>query len=94
MVLAGIFGESLHKEYGASQWEYVLPPCSPVEAADAYVVAVEAIKNIAHKHGLVATIFPVPFPSDRGDKAEVGGDTANERFSSQKSGQHIHVCPS
>lgn len=53
----GVLAESSHKEYGISQWEYVLPPYSPVEAVDAYVFAVETIKNIAHKHGLVASVF-------------------------------------
>lgn len=87
----GVLAESSHKEYGISQWEYVLPPYSPVEAVDAYVFSVETIKNIAHKHGLVATVFPVPYPNDGNEKPEADGSSKQERFSRQKNGQHIHI---
>lgn len=99
---AGILVESSHKEYGNSQWEYALPPFAPVESVDAYVFAVETIKNIACKHGLDATVFPVPYPDNgpkpaqEGDEAKKEGgqeeeDSKKERFSRQKNGQHIHV---
>lgn len=89
---AGIMVESSHKEYGNSQWEYVLPPYSPVESVDAYVFALETIRSIAFKHGLVATAFPTPYP-DNGADAEVaeGESKKKNRFSRQKNGQHIHV---
>ncbi|KAF4450363.1 hypothetical protein F53441_6487 [Fusarium austroafricanum] len=71
----GIEAEQVIKEYGTSAYEIPLPPLPPVEAVDAYYYTVELVKNVAHKHGLVATFYPTPY----------GGETG------QKSGQHIHI---
>jgi glutamine synthetase len=73
---AGIQVQQLIKEYGGSQWEIALPPLPPVESVDAYVYTRDLVKNIAHKHGIEATLFPAPFTSEeKGDK----------------SGEHIHM---
>lgn len=100
---AGIFVESSHKEFGSPQWEYVLPPYGPVESVDAYLFATETIKNIAHKHGLVASMYPTPYPSDEekplvdtvtqetGKEEDKAGDKRSEPISTAKSGQHVHI---
>ncbi|KAF4972237.1 hypothetical protein FSARC_1134 [Fusarium sarcochroum] len=72
---AGINIEQVVKEYGTSAYEVALPPLPPVEAVDVYVYSMEVIKNIAHKHGVVATFYPTPYDGSTG----------------QKNGQHIHV---
>lgn len=73
---AGIVVEQVTKEYGGSQWEFSLPPFAPVESVDAYVYAIETIRNIAHKHGLVASFYPKP---------DVGNGSGGTN------GQHIHI---
>jgi glutamine synthetase len=72
---ADIHIEQIIKEYGASQWEMALPPLPPLEAIDTYVYAREVIKNVAHKHGVVATFYPTPYTGDK----------------KQTTGQHIHI---
>ena len=72
---AGIFVEQVHKEYGVAQFEISLPPLPPVQSADACVFARETVKDIAHKHGLFATVHPDP-------TIEAPG---------AKTGQHIHI---
>jgi glutamine synthetase len=72
---AGIVIEQVIKEYGRSQWEVALPPLPPLESVDAYVYAKEVIKNVAHRHGMVATFSTNPAKEANG----------------QKSGQHIHM---
>ena len=42
-------------------FELVLMPMSPMEAADTFVYCHEAIKGIAHHHGVLATMHPKPF---------------------------------
>ncbi|KAK2612396.1 hypothetical protein QQS21_001660 [Conoideocrella luteorostrata] len=73
---ADICLEQVIKEYGESQWEIALPPLPPIQSVDIYVYATEVIRNIAYKHGVVATFYPTPSVDDT---------------SGQKSGQHIHV---
>ncbi|KAM0550344.1 hypothetical protein ACHAPJ_009015 [Fusarium lateritium] len=72
---AGINIEQVVKEYGTSAYEVALPPLPPLEAVDVYVYATEVIRNIAHKHGVVATFYPTPYDGSTG----------------QKNGQHIHI---
>ncbi|KAF5667205.1 fluG-like protein [Fusarium heterosporum] len=72
---AGVGVEQSVKEYGVSAYEIALSPLPPVEAIDAYVYATELIKNVAYKHGLVATFYPTPYDGDMG----------------QRSGEHIHI---
>lgn len=77
----GIDIEQIIKEFGPSQWEVALPPLPPLQAVDAYVYAREVIKNIAHKHGIVATFYPVLHSP--------GSSDANKE--TQTTGQHIHI---
>ncbi|KAM0354893.1 hypothetical protein ACHAPU_000730 [Fusarium lateritium] len=72
---AGVGVEQSVKEYGTSAYEIALSPLPPIEAVDAYVYATELIKNVAYKHGLVATFYPTPYDGDIG----------------QKNGEHIHI---
>lgn len=61
---AGILVEQVIKEMGPSQWEVALPPLPPVESVDAYMYARETIRNVAHKHNVVATFYPTPYVGD------------------------------
>jgi glutamine synthetase len=72
----GIICEQVHKEHGISQWEFSLPPMEPLKSVDALIYSREVIKNIAYKHGVVATTYPAPY-SGSGD--------------GQKSGLHLHI---
>lgn len=71
----GVRVEQTIKEYGISAYEVALAPLPPVEAVDAYVYASELIRNVAYKHGLLATFYPTPYEGDQG----------------QKNGEHIHI---
>lgn len=59
---AGIKVLKYHPE-GSNQgvFEIVLAPYPPMEAADAMIFCREAIKTVAKKHGLEATLMPAPF---------------------------------
>ena len=50
-----------HAEAAPGQWEFVLPPFSPLKAADKLYSAKTVIGNIAKKHGLKATCYPRPY---------------------------------
>ena len=74
----GVFVEGAFKEYGITQFEFALQPYPPVESVDTMIYAREVIKNVAAKHGIVATTFPTPFAGD--DPKHIA-----------KNGMHIHV---
>lgn len=57
----GVELQLYHAEAAPGQFEIVTGPLSPLEAADALVFTRETIKNIAHKHGLRATLAPRVF---------------------------------
>ena len=50
-----------HAEAAPGQWEFILPPFSPLEAVDKLYRARTVIGNIAKQHGLKATCYPRPF---------------------------------
>lgn len=59
---AGIKVTKYHPEDGIlGFFELVLAPLPPVEAADAMFFCHEAIKTIAQKHDLLATVYPTPY---------------------------------
>ncbi|KAE8146655.1 hypothetical protein BDV25DRAFT_47011 [Aspergillus avenaceus] len=68
---AGITLEHFHAEAAQGQWEFVLPPATPVEAVDMLIEARETIRSIAHAHGLHATLHPRISPVQAGTGAHV-----------------------
>ncbi|KAJ5087830.1 hypothetical protein N7456_011446 [Penicillium angulare] len=54
----GIMVQQFHAELAPGQWEFVLPPNSPLKALDTLVVARQALMKIASKHGYRATLHP------------------------------------
>lgn len=76
---AGIPIEQIHAEYGRNQFEFSLPPASPVQAADAVVLARIIVGIVARAHSLQASFSPSPFPG-------TVGNGAHQHFSLQKNG--------
>jgi glutamine synthetase len=58
----GIDLQQFHAESGPGQYEFVLPPQSPLAAIDALIQARQVISQIAALHNLRATLHPQPFP--------------------------------
>lgn len=67
----GIAVENLHTEAAPGQWEFVLPPDSPVKAIDMLLRARETIRNVARSSGLHATLHPRTSPDHAGTGAHV-----------------------
>jgi glutamine synthetase len=76
---AGVVIEQLHPEYGANQFEISLAPKSPVAAADQLVLTRIIVGRVARRHGLRASLSPVPF-------AGSVGSGAHQHFSLQHEG--------
>ncbi|GAA1275088.1 glutamine synthetase family protein [Arthrobacter pascens] len=76
---AGIPQEQIHAEYGRNQFEFSLPPASPVQAADAAVLAKIIVGIVARAHGMQASFSPSPFPG-------TVGNGAHQHFSLHKNG--------
>ncbi|HEX9226610.1 MAG TPA: glutamine synthetase family protein, partial [Arthrobacter sp.] len=76
---AGVPAEQLHAEYGTNQFEFSLPPASPVQAADSAVLAKLIVGITARAHGMQASFSPLPF-------AGTVGNGAHQHFSLHKSG--------
>lgn len=68
---AGIDIEQWHPESATGQFEFVLPACVPLEAADVLLQAREIITTIAENHGWRATLHPKPIPDKIGTGAHV-----------------------
>jgi glutamine synthetase len=79
---AGIPLEQLHAEYVPDQFEFSLPPTTPLEAADAVVLARLIVGRIARRHGLRASFSPFPF-------AGGGGNGAHIHFSFARDGESL-----
>jgi glutamine synthetase len=58
----GIDIQQFHAESGPGQYEFVLPPQSPLAAVDTLIQARQVIFQIAALHDLRATLHPQPFP--------------------------------
>lgn len=58
----GIEVQQFHSESGAGQYEFILPPSSPLNAVDKLIQARQTISQIAALHDLRATLHPQPFP--------------------------------
>lgn len=52
--------QQFHSESGPGQYEFVLPPLPPIAALDTLIQTRQAIAQIAHSHGLRATLHPLP----------------------------------
>ena len=76
---AGVFIEQIHAEYGRNQFEFSLPPASPVHAADTVVLAKIIVGVVARAHGMQASFSPSPFPGSV-------GNGAHQHLSLQKNG--------
>lgn len=79
---AGIPVEQVHAEYGRNQFEFSLPPASPVQAADAAVLARLIVGIVARAHGMQASFSPSPFPG-------TVGNGAHQHFSLHKDGRPL-----
>ncbi|KAF7297573.1 1,2-dihydroxy-3-keto-5-methylthiopentene dioxygenase [Mycena kentingensis (nom. inval.)] len=66
---SGIKLEMIHAEAAPGQYEVVVGPLTPVEAADAFIHTNEIIAQVAAKHGLHATFAPRPFMHSIGSSA-------------------------
>ncbi|KAL4912371.1 hypothetical protein BDW62DRAFT_20795 [Aspergillus aurantiobrunneus] len=58
----GIYIEQFHSESSPGQFEFILPPNSPVAAVDTLIKARQTIIYVAEKYGLRATLHPRPYP--------------------------------
>lgn len=67
----GIKIEQFHAEIAPGQWEFVLPPESPLKAVDCLIATRQTIMSVAQKHGLRATLHPRPIPDGAGTGAHV-----------------------
>lgn len=56
----GIPIQHFHSESGPGQYELVLPPLPPITAVDTLVQTRQVMTQIAHSHGLRATLHPTP----------------------------------
>ncbi|KAI1914460.1 hypothetical protein LOZ53_001583 [Ophidiomyces ophidiicola] len=66
-----IYIEQFHSESSPGQLEFILPPASPLTAADTLIKARQTIVHLAEKHDLRATLYPRPFSSAAGTAAHV-----------------------
>ncbi|MBC7596424.1 MAG: glutamine synthetase [Kineosporiaceae bacterium] len=82
MAAAGISLEQVHAEYGCSQFEFSLPPASPVESADSVILAKIIVGIVARKYNLRASFSPSPFPGSV-------GSGAHQHFSLARNGSPI-----
>lgn len=57
----GIDLQQFHAESGPGQYEFILPPASPLLAIDTLIQTRQVIAQIAALHGLRATLHPKPF---------------------------------
>ncbi|KAF8854786.1 glutamine synthetase/guanido kinase [Acephala macrosclerotiorum] len=62
LAAADIYLEQWHPESCSGQYEFVLPPLSPLEAVDTLIQAREIITTVAANYSIRATLFPKPFP--------------------------------
>ncbi|KAF7956145.1 hypothetical protein EAE96_005065 [Botrytis aclada] len=68
---AGIDLEQWHPESATGQFEFVLPACAPLEAADILLQTREIIAKVVQTHGWRATLHPKPLPNKLGTGAHV-----------------------
>ncbi|PFH47991.1 hypothetical protein AMATHDRAFT_150829 [Amanita thiersii Skay4041] len=64
---SGVELMSYHAKQGPGQYSVSTVPLAPLEAVDALVHTHETIRNIASKHGLIASFAPRLFPESAGN---------------------------
>ncbi|KAE8139550.1 hypothetical protein BDV38DRAFT_280903 [Aspergillus pseudotamarii] len=62
----GIHLEQFHAESAPGQFEFILPPGSPIAAVDTLIKARQVVTCVAEQHGLRATLHPRPLPHAAG----------------------------
>lgn len=62
----GIPLEQFHSESAPGQFEFCLPPCTPLHAIDNLIKTRQTIVNLAEQHGIRATLYPRPFKTAAG----------------------------
>ncbi|KAJ6181202.1 hypothetical protein N7519_011663 [Penicillium mononematosum] len=67
----GIMVQQFHAELAPGQWEFVLPPDTPLRAVDALLLARQVVMKVANKHGYRATLYPRLSPEQPGTGAHV-----------------------
>lgn len=70
----GIDIEQFHAESAPGQFEFVLPPTTPLAAVDTLIKARQTISYVVEKHDLKATLIPRPY-------ASAGGSASHAHFS-------------
>ena len=71
LAFSGIYLEQWHSESSTGQYEFILPPLPPQEAADTLLHAREIINTVAAGYDLRATLYPKPFPNMAGTASHV-----------------------
>lgn len=71
LTAAGVTIYTIEPEYGVGQYEVACAPETGVRAADVCVIARETIREIARRHGLVASFTPKTAPDAVGSGAHV-----------------------
>ena len=66
LAVSGIYLEQWHPESASGQYEFVLPPLPPLQAADALLHAREIICTIVAGYSMRATLYPKPFSNMAG----------------------------
>lgn len=67
----GIMVQQFHGESAPGQWEFVLPPDSPLRAIDSLVLARQLVMKVANKHGYRATLYPRLSPHEAGTGSHI-----------------------
>ena len=66
---SGVAIEQFHPEYGVNQFEISLAPQEPVAAADALILLRIIVGRVARRHGMRASLSPLPFAGSVGSGA-------------------------
>ncbi|MGB0969923.1 MAG: glutamine synthetase, partial [Mycobacterium sp.] len=66
---SGVAIEQFHPEYGVNQFEISLAPQEPVAAADELMLLRIIVGRVARRHGMRASLSPVPFAGSVGSGA-------------------------
>ncbi|KKZ60429.1 glutamine synthetase [[Emmonsia] crescens] len=61
--------QQFHPESCPGQFEFILPPSTPLAACDTLIQARQTITQIAAQYGLRATLYPRPLPNAAGSAA-------------------------
>jgi glutamine synthetase len=71
LAVSGIYLEQWHSESAIGQYEFVLPPLPPLQAADALLHAREIINTVVAGYSMRATLYPKPFSDMAGTASHI-----------------------